>query len=114
METFTPENADLKLDPEGYLENFESWTEEVACALADKEGLSHECPLSKDRMDILTFIRDYYKKFDAFPIVRAVCKNVGQERDCQYQQFPDPIVAWKIAGLPRPTPEVLAKIRHKV
>lgn len=107
------DNKTIALDQEGYLEDFKSWTEETACALADREGISNECPLSRDRMDILKFIRDYYEKFEAFPIVRAVCKRVGQSKDCQYEQFTDPIVAWKIAGLPRPTPEVLAKIRHQ-
>jgi len=112
MKNLDQDNVNITLDQEGYLKNFESWTEEIACSLADQENVSHECPLSRDRMDILKFIRDYYKKFEAFPIVRAVCKNVGQSKDCQYQQFPDPIIAWKIAGLPKPTPEVLAKIKH--
>lgn len=107
------EDKVITLDPEGYLENVDTWDEETACMLADREGIVDECPLSKERMEILKFIRDYYKKFEAFPIVQAVCKNLGQSRDCQYQQFPDPIVAWKIAGLPRPTPEVLAKIRQQ-
>ncbi len=110
--TLHQNNTNMVLDPEGYLDDIESWTEEVACTLADKEGISKECPLSNDRMDILKFIRDYYKKFEAFPIIRAVCKNVGQSKDCQYQVFPDPIVAWKIAGLPKPNPEVFAKIKH--
>lgn len=101
----------ITLDPDGYLEDIESWNEKTACALADHEGVSDTCPLSEDQMDILKFIREYYRKFEAFPIVRAVCKNVGQPKDCQYTHFPDPIVAWKIAGLPKPTPEVLAKIR---
>ena len=112
MATLDKDNTSIVLDQEGYLEDFESWTEKTACTLADKEGVSKECPIGKDRMDILKFMRDYYKKFEAFPIVRAVCKNVGQSKDCQYQQFPDPIVAWKIAGLPKPTPEVFAKIKH--
>ena len=105
-------NTNITLDQEGYLRDFESWTEKIACALADQENVSRECPLSADRMDILKFIRGYYVKFVAFPIVRAVCKNVRQSKDCQYQQFPDPIIAWKIAGLPKPTPEVFAKIKH--
>ena len=110
----TLENVDLNidLDGEGYLLNFEDWNENVACSLADKEGVSQECPLTQERMEILKFMRDYYKKFEAFPILRAVCKNVKQAKDCHYQEFPDPIVAWRIAGLPKPTPEVLAKIRH--
>lgn len=106
------DTSTLNLDPDGYLADPDAWTEEVACALADIEGVSKECPLSKEKMDILRFVRDYYKRFEAFPIIRAVCKNVGQEKTCQYEQFPDPITAWKIAGLPKPTPEVLAKIKH--
>ena len=108
----TVDTSTLDLDPDGYLADPESWTEEVACTLADLEGVSRECPLSRERMDILKFVRDYYKRFEAFPIIRAVCKNVGQEKSCQYEQVQDPITAWKIAGLPKPTPEVLAKIKH--
>lgn len=107
-------DLNIDLDEEGYLRNLEDWDENIACTLADKEGVSQECPLTRERMEILKFMRDYYNKFEAFPILRAVCKNVKQDRDCQYQQFPDPIVAWRIAGLPKPTPEVLAKIKHNV
>jgi len=107
------EDLDINLDDEGYLANYEDWNENVACAMADKEGVSQECPLTKERMEILKFMREYYEKFEAFPILRAICKNVKQSKDCNYQQFPDPIVAWRIAGLPKPTPEVLAKIKHK-
>lgn len=112
MAILNSEESVLVLDPEGYLADITCWTEKIACALAEKEGVSQECPLGKERMDILKFIRDYYQKFEAFPIVRAVCKNVGQSKECQYEQFPDPLVAWKIAGLPKPTPEVFAKIRY--
>ena len=112
METY--ENIDLTvlLDEEGYLKDFETWSEAFACAMADKEMVSAECPLSEERLEIIRFMRDYWKKFNAFPILRAVCKNVHQPKDCNYKQFPDPIVAWKIAGLPKPTPEVFAKIKY--
>ena len=105
-------STDLHLDSDGYLADSGTWTEEIACTMADLEGISDQCPLSPERMDILKFVREYYQKFEAFPIIRAVCKNVGQDKACQYRQFPDPITAWKIAGLPRPTPEVLAQIKH--
>ena len=101
-----------ELDADGYLMDPGSWTEQVACDLAALEGVSDQCPLEGERMEILKYMRSYYRKFEAFPIVRAVCKHVGQDRACQYEQFPDPITAWKIAGLPKPTPEVLAMIRH--
>lgn len=111
MSNVNEEKQGFALDTEGYLIDFNDWTEAVACELADREGVSRECPLDKERMDILKFMREYYTKFEAFPILRAICKNVGQEKTCNYVQFPDPIVAWKIAGLPKPTPEVFAKIR---
>jgi len=111
MKNSNKKNIDISLDPEGYLTEFESWTEETACILADREGVSQECPLNKEKLEILKFLREYYHKFEAFPIVRAVCKRVGQSKECQYEEFPDPLVAWKIAGLPKPTPEVFAKIK---
>ncbi|MEW6003065.1 MAG: TusE/DsrC/DsvC family sulfur relay protein [Nitrospirota bacterium] len=98
----------IKVDEEGYLINFGDWNEKVACALAEKEGISKTCPLSKERMDIIKFMREYYKENKAFPIFRAVCLNVHQPKECTYTEFPSPLIAWKVAGLPKPTPELYA------
>jgi len=103
----------VSVDEEGYLIKFEDWNEKVACALAEREGILDQCPLTEERMNILKFLRDYYKKFNSFPIVQAVCKNVHQPKECLNEQFLDPIQAWKIAGLPKPTTEVFAYIKHK-
>lgn len=100
----------ITLDEDGYLTRFEDWNEDVARALAEREGVGS---LTKDRMNILLFMRDYYKNFNSFPILNAVCKNIHQPNDCTYEQFPDPIIAWKIAGLPKPTTEVFSLIRHR-
>jgi TusE/DsrC/DsvC family sulfur relay protein len=100
----------VEIDDEGYLVRCEDWNEKVACALAEKEGVLNRCPLNEERMNILRFMREYYKKFYAFPIVPAVCKNVHQPKNCLREQFLDPIQAWKIAGLPKPTTEVFAHI----
>ena len=80
MASFEYNEKEIKVDEEGYLENFEDWDETVACALADREGVSKECPLGEKQMEILSFIRQYYKKFSAVPVVRAVCVNVHQPR----------------------------------
>ncbi len=104
----------IQVDEEGYLLNPEDWDEKVACALAEREGISDQCPLTEGRMDVLRFLRDYYRRFNSFPIVRAVCKNVHQPANCEYELFMDPITAWKIAGLPKPTTEVFAYIRHRL
>src|SRR4030042_2325177 len=91
----------IDLDDEGYLVDYKKWNKKVACALAEKEGVSKQCPLTKEQIDILKFIRSYYEKYESVPIVRAVCKNVHQPKTCEYVQFADPLIACKIAGLPK-------------
>ena len=67
----------IEVDEEGYMIRFEDWNEKVACGLAEREGIATSCPLTEKRMAILRFLRDYFKKFDAFPMITKVCKNVG-------------------------------------
>lgn len=93
----------VEVDEKGFLLNFEEWNEKAACAIAEREGVEE---LTKERMDIINFMRDYFKKYSAFPILRAVCRNVHQPKDCVTEEFIDPMKAWKIAGLPNP--EVIA------
>ena len=99
-------HKDLKIivDDDGFLVNLEDWSETVASALAAQEGVGE---LSEDKLDILKFMREYYRKYNFFPIVRFVCKNVHQPRNCVTEQFIDPVKAWKIAGLPNPGEEVI-------
>lgn len=93
----------VNVDDEGFLVNFDDWNEKVACALAEREGIEE---LTKEKIDILKFIREYYKKYNYFPILHAICLNVQQPRNCVAQQFVSPLQAWKLAGLPRPDNEV--------
>jgi TusE/DsrC/DsvC family sulfur relay protein len=93
----------ITLDDDGYLVNYEDWNETVASALAEREGAGE---LTSDKMDILKFMRNYYKEYNFFPILRFVCKNVGQPRNCVTEKFIEPVIAWKIAGLPNPGDEV--------
>jgi len=95
------EGLEIEVDLEGYLTHFDDWNEKVACALAEREGVGKTCPLNPEQLDILKFIRDYYLKFNSVPIVRAVCTNVHQPQKCEYIEFPDPVTACKIAGIPK-------------
>ena len=99
----------IKVDEDGYLQNFEDWNEKAACALAEKEGVDE---LTKDRMEIIKFMREYYRQFNSFPILDSVCKNVHKSRECVNEDFVDPLKAWKIAGLPRPSEEVVSYLKR--
>lgn len=94
----------IALDDEGYLQSFEDWNEKVACALAEREGVEE---LTKDKMDIIKFMRDYYKEYNHFPVLGGVCMNLHQEKECIAHRFIDPLLAWKIAGLPKPSRQVI-------
>ncbi len=101
----------IDVDDEGYLVNFDDWNEKVACGLAEKEGIEE---LSKDRMDVIKFMREYYKQYKSFPILVSVCKNVHQSKECVNKEFIDPLKAWKIAGLPKPGEEVVSYLKRPV
>jgi tRNA 2-thiouridine synthesizing protein E len=88
----------IRIDDEGYLENSADWNPEVAQKLAGREG---KAPLTEEQMDIIKFMRNYYGKFHAFPILNQICKNVHQPRECVNEEFINPEKAWKIAGLPK-------------
>ena len=89
----------LSRDEGGFLLHEEDWNEEVAEILAAEEGLNG---LDEEKKAIVRFMRDYYHANKAFPILRAVCREVGQKRHCVSEEFIDPMKAWKIAGLPKP------------
>ena len=90
---------------DGYLVNIDAWDESVARALAERMGFGE---LTDDKIEILKFIREYYKKYHFFPILRAICKNVNKPRDCMLDEFDVPLVAWKLAGLPHPEEPVIS------
>ncbi len=102
------EGERIEVDDEGYLVNFDDWNDTVALVLARSEGIEK---LGGDVMDIIKFMRDYYKQYSAFPLLRGVCRRVHQSKDCFSEKFIDPLKAWKIAGLPRPDEHVIGEIR---
>lgn len=88
----------VEIDGQGFLANLDDWNEHVAQALAAREGIQQ---LSEDMLEIIRFMRTYYKKFNAFPILNYVCKNIHRPRECVSEEFMNPEKAWKIAGLPK-------------
>lgn len=103
MELYADQLKSVKLDENGFLADMQTWNQSTASAIAEREGVG---VLSREQTAIIEFLRSYYLTYNAFPILRAVCKNLHQPKECVNEQFMDPMKAWKIAGLPNP--EVIA------
>ncbi|MHB8792476.1 MAG: TusE/DsrC/DsvC family sulfur relay protein [Thermoleophilia bacterium] len=99
----------FSIDEQGYLEDANNWDEDVARAIAQNEGIDR---LNDEMMDVIRFMRTYYKNYKSFPILKMVCKNVHQPDECVNEEFIDPLKAWKIAGLPDPGDEVVSYLNR--
>jgi TusE/DsrC/DsvC family sulfur relay protein len=97
-----------EVDEDGYLENVEDWTVELAKAMAVKDGTD----LTEDHWEVIRFLRGYYEEFQIAPAVRVLTKAIGKRMGREkgnskylYELFPfgPAKQACKYAGLPRPT-----------
>ncbi len=98
----------LATDEEGYLENLDDWSQEVAETMATAEDVT----LSPEHWEILNFLREYYHEYQIAPAVRVLTKAVGKRLGADkgnsrylYSLFPygPGKQACKYAGLPKPT-----------
>jgi tRNA 2-thiouridine synthesizing protein E len=91
----------LVLSEEGFLSDSSNWNEDVARKLAEREGFDQ---LDSEQLAIVTKMREHYSKHRSFPILASICKKAGSSRkDCIARRFHNPMSAWKIAGLPKPS-----------
>jgi dissimilatory sulfite reductase related protein len=97
------EGIDFQVDNEGFLINPDNWNEFVACALARKEGIKE---IASETIEILVFIREYYKSTQAFPSLTFVAKSLHKSKSSVLKLFGSHATAWKIAGLPQPKDEL--------
>jgi TusE/DsrC/DsvC family sulfur relay protein len=95
----------IAVDEEGYLVNFDDWDEDVARELAAKADVGE---LTSESIAMLKFIRDHYKAYNFFPIVNSICRNIHAPKDCMAERFFNPLIAWKIAGLPHPEEPIIS------
>lgn len=92
------------LDEEGYLVDPDAWTEEIARALAAREGVE----LTEEHWDVLRFMRAFYEDRRIAPDARYVLKHLaetrGADRNELFRLFPYgyPRQACKIAGMRKP------------
>lgn len=98
MKTLSFKGKRITIDDEGYLLSEDQWDEGIAQQLASMEGIPH---LNNEQLEILKFMRGYFHKYKAFPILNNVCKLAHQPKQCVTDQFVNPEIAWKVAGLPK-------------
>ena len=97
----------IAVDKNGYLENHNDWTEELAYKLAESEQVE----LSDAHWEVVKFVRAFYEEYDTSPAIRVLVKQLSKEfgpdkGNSRYVQrlFPKGPAkqATKIAGLPKP------------
>jgi len=99
----------VELDRNGYVANVNAWNESIAAAIAKKEGIKK---LTDEHLEIVRFLRNYYMKFNSFPLLKLVCTNLHKPGSCMTKPFKmDPVKAWKIAGLPQPSEEAIVYLQ---
>lgn len=98
----------VSLDKDGFLEDLNDWSAEVATALAVQEDIT----LSPEHWEILELLRAFYAEFQLSPATRPLIKytalKLGPEKGNSlhlnrlFNGTPAKLAA-KLAGLPKPT-----------
>ena len=108
MRTVEISGKTLETDEEGYLQNLDDWTKDVAGFLADEEGVE----MTDAHWEVVNFLREYYEEYKIAPMIRILTKAIGKKLGKDkgntkylYELYPAGPAkqACKIAGLPKPT-----------
>jgi TusE/DsrC/DsvC family sulfur relay protein len=101
MPTATIAGVDVAVNDEGFLDEPQQWTEDMAVEIAKQEGID---PLTPPHWQVIHFMRKEYFEKGTGPTVRALGKTSGVSVKELYQLFPKgpAKLAAKIAGIPKP------------
>lgn len=106
--TLNIDGQSIALDDEGYLEDRSLWTEQIASAMAETDGIE----LTENHWEVLRLLQAYYAEYQIAPNVRVLTKQIGKRLGKDkgnslylYELFPrgPALQACRYAGLPRPT-----------
>ena len=102
MAVFELGTVKIEVDEDGFMQEPEKWSEEVAKALATTEGVQE---MTEDHWKLVNYLREYYQKFGIAPMIRKLCKETGYPLKQIYELFPSGPAkgACKVAGLAKPT-----------
>jgi len=102
-----PLNKFIAFDSQGFLKDQEDWTEMLARAIAEKEGIT----LTPEHWEIIFYLRAYYQEYATTPAIRLLVKLIKKKFGFEkgnslylHMLFPKGPAkqACKIAGLPKP------------
>ena len=102
MPTLQVDGKTIQLDDDGHLVDFNQWSEDVARALAQQDGIDE---LVDDHMKVLHTMRDYYHKHKVAPMIHLLAKECGKtyrQLHALFKKQPGKRAA-KLAGLPKAT-----------
>lgn len=90
----------LELDAEGFLQKPEQWSEDLACSVANDNGLI----LTDRHWQVIRYMRERYLTTGSAPSIRTLGKESGVPIKELYQLFPKgpAKLAAKIGGIPKP------------
>lgn len=102
MPKVTVQGIELEVDEDGFLQEPESWNQDVAAFLARSENVDN---LTEEHWKVVNYLRQYYLEFGIAPMIRRLCKETGFSLKYIYELFPSGPAkgACKVAGLPKPT-----------
>jgi tRNA 2-thiouridine synthesizing protein E len=91
----------FKFDADGYLEDPNLWTEDLARAIAEREGIT----LTDRHWVVINYARSEWKAKGDAPTLRNITKNTDVDTKELYSLFPGGPgkLAAKVAGLHKPT-----------
>ena len=111
---FKVDGRTILTDEQGFLLEPGDWSEELARALAAREGVE----LYVDHWELIWYFRDYYAETQSLPTMHKMVMELGKREGPRfhdrkawekhiYRLFPsDPVrTICKLAGLPMPEPD---------
>ncbi|MFC1962891.1 TusE/DsrC/DsvC family sulfur relay protein [Chloroflexota bacterium] len=99
--------VEVEIDEDGFLQEPEKWTKEMAEDIAKSEAAyaEGENQMGEDHWKVVDYLRNYFLQYEIAPPIRMLTKQTGIDHKKIYVLFPrGPAVgACKVAGLPKPT-----------
>ena len=91
-----------EVDENGFMQETDRWTEDIARAYAELENVNN---LTEEHCEAINYLRKYYLENGICPMIRRLIKETGYNLSKLYQLFPKGPAqsACKWAGVPKPT-----------